>query len=279
MRVFWSPEEDQILLMNYGKIPFKQISNFLPGRTRSAVKGRARNLGMKGDVATVMPLAVRKYTLNEYYFSMPTPVNSYWAGFIAADGCISPERRSIKITLAKKDAEHLAKFTRSIAYNGPISTHKGGGFKPQSPCVTLNICGASLWISDLEKNFSISPRKTFTSKPPVGLDESCRLAFITGYLDGDGSIYLASNIYKNTTYRRIGMSFRGTKEMLNWIRACFDQLVPSSKEAASVSDDGVFPRYIIAGSRAEALLHKLYSINVPRLERKWSLLESFSSLE
>ena len=212
---------------------------------------------MKGDVATVMPLAVRKYTLNEHYFSVPTPENSYWAGFIAADGCISPERRSVKITLAEIDAEHLAKFARCIDYNGPLTAHTGGGFKPQNPCVTLNICGASRWISDLGKNFSIGPRKTFTAQPPVGLIETCRLAFIIGYLDGDGSIYLAGHTHKNTTYRRIGMNFRGTREMLRWIQTCFDQLVPPDTKTASVLDHKVFPLYTIIGRRAEALLHKL----------------------
>ncbi len=44
MRAFWTAEEDQIVLEYYGKIPFKQISRFLPGRSRSAVKGRARHL-------------------------------------------------------------------------------------------------------------------------------------------------------------------------------------------------------------------------------------------
>lgn len=279
MRAFWTAEEDQILIQYYGKIPFKQISTFLPGKSRSAVKGRARHLGLKGDVATVMPLAMRKYTLNEHYFSIPTPENSYWAGFIAADGCVSPERRSVKITLAVIDAEHLANFARCIDYNGPITTHTGGGFKPPSPCVTLNICGASRWLRDLEKNFSIGSRKTFTATPPVGLSESCRMAFIVGYLDGDGSIYLASHTHKNTTYRRIGMSFRGTREMLGWIQACFDRLVPPGTKTASVSDDGVFPRYIIVGSRAEALLRELHKVDVPRLERKWSRWETFSSGE
>jgi hypothetical protein len=277
MRAFWTAEEDQIVLEYYGKIPFKQISRFLPGRSRSAVKGRARHLGIKGDVATVMPLAVRKYTLNEHYFSVPTPENSYWAGFIAADGCISPERRSVKITLAEIDAEHLAKFARCIDYNGPITAHTGGGFKPQNPCVTLNICGASRWISDLGKNFSIGPRKTFTAQPPVGLIETCRLAFIIGYLDGDGSIYLAGHTHKNTTYRRIGMNFRDTREMLRWIQTCFDQLAPPDTKTASVLDHKVFPLYTIIGRRAEALLHKLHSIDVPRLERKWAQWETFSS--
>ena len=52
----------------------------------------------------------RKYSVNDSFFSEPNEVNSYYAGFIAADGCIKSNNSeksryltfglSIKITIA-----------------------------------------------------------------------------------------------------------------------------------------------------------------------------------
>lgn len=33
-------------------------------------------------------MALKKYSYNDNYFRTPNLENSYWAGFIAADGCV-----------------------------------------------------------------------------------------------------------------------------------------------------------------------------------------------
>ena len=49
---------------------------------------------------------------NETFFEKPSRVNSYWAGFIAADGCVY--RNTLKITLSKKDKAHLEALSSQL---------------------------------------------------------------------------------------------------------------------------------------------------------------------
>jgi hypothetical protein len=274
MRERWTPEEDQILSDHYGRSPFRVIHALLPRRTRDAVKGRAHQLGLTGDQASVLPLAVKRYAIDERFFSRPTLENSYWAGFIAADGCISPRQNSVKIMVSERDSDHLRRFAESAGYDGPIRIHGAGSYKPQSKAATLNICGVPGWIADLEQIFNITARKPLTLAPPPKIpDRDCALAFIVGYLDGDGSIHVSSHRYKDRTYHSIVISFRGTGEFLRWIKAYFDRLVPPRRGEASVTESGRHPEYKVGGSRAEAILRVLASLDVPRLARKWVQLE------
>lgn len=44
----WTTHEERVLRENAGKLNWQQISDMLPGRTRAAVQGRARYLGLCG---------------------------------------------------------------------------------------------------------------------------------------------------------------------------------------------------------------------------------------
>lgn len=270
MKEHWTPEEDRILSEHYGKSPFRVIHALLPRRTRDAVKGRAHKLALTGDLATVLPLAVKRYTIDGQFFHTPRLENSYWAGFIAADGCISPRQNSVKIMVCEKDSDHLSRFAASVGYDGPIRIHGAGSYKPQGLAATLNICGVPGWIADLTHNFNVTARKSLTLQPPKILDWECSLAFIVGYLDGDGSIHMSLQQYKDSTYRSVVISFRGTGDLLGWIKAQFDRLVPPHRGEASVIESGRYPEYKVRGKRAEAIIRVLASLDVPRLERKWA---------
>lgn len=63
----------------------------------------------------------KKYNVNENFFSLDTPESFYWAGFIAADGCILKNLKVLEIGLGIKDKKHLKKFKSAIKYTGNIS--------------------------------------------------------------------------------------------------------------------------------------------------------------
>ena len=112
----WTYEEEEIVKSMYGFSPHKRILAKLCFRTDAALRAKASSLGCKGNAKLVGGLAKkgiyrRKYIRN--YFDVIDEERAYWAGFIAADGCIF--RNSLKITLAKKDKCQLEKF--SSVYN------------------------------------------------------------------------------------------------------------------------------------------------------------------
>lgn len=188
---------------------------------------------------------------NHNFFSKPNLLNSYWAGFIAADGCIDDTKYSkkLKITLAHKDRNHLFRLKKYINYSGKIYRHQFSVIE----LVSNKLC------EDLRKNFNITPRKSLTLKPPKGLTKRQTLAYIIGYIDGDGYIGVIDNTKR--------IKILGTKFVLNWIRK---QLLQHEKQLTDVKkyDKNVYTFYIY-GKKASNITKLLNSIKVPKLKRKW----------
>lgn len=127
-----------------------------------------------------------RYLFDEYFFDKPNILNSYWAGFIAADGCIANKKGSggynyLSIGLSVKDQNHLEKFKSDIKFSGPVSIDNAGMCKLR--IFSQKIC------DDLSRNFNIIQRKTLILEPPFGLSDECILSYFAGIIDGDGSIY------------------------------------------------------------------------------------------
>jgi hypothetical protein len=146
----------------------------------------------------------------------------------------------------------------------------------QYKAVQLRINGVPDMLADLKNNFNIVPRKSLILKPPKKLSFEHSLAFIIGYIDGDGSICkTVDKIEKNNKVidkEFIVLSICGTYEMLCWIKKFFDTLIPTPK-LANVLKTGNIYRYGIKGDRAIKLIKQLKLIGVPKLERKWNRFE------
>lgn len=55
-----------------------------------------------------------KYLLNKTFFRDFNELTCYWAGFIAADGCLRQNWRTLNFCLNAKDIEHLESFSKDI---------------------------------------------------------------------------------------------------------------------------------------------------------------------
>lgn len=65
----------------------------------------------------------RQNSVNDDFFEVPNELNCYWAGFIAADGCIHTGKKQdvLSIFLALKDKNHLNRFKLDIDFDGQIN--------------------------------------------------------------------------------------------------------------------------------------------------------------
>ena len=167
-----------------------------------------------------------KYSCNEYFFEQNTSESFYWAGFIAADGCVKKRksykdnfRYELQIGLSKKDKFHIEKFKSYINYNGPIRDYLVKNSK-------RNLKWNDSWKSELTINskqifndlvkFNVVPRKSLIYTFPEWLvDHPLVHHFMRGYFDGDGSFYFCK--YKNKASQEY-FSLRGTTEFLNTYR-------------------------------------------------------------
>jgi len=258
----WTDSEIEFLKQNYAVGSRASLVTGLNGRLWHSVLVKASDLGLRRLYRT------SRASVDDLYFSIPVVENSYWAGYIAADGCVISNRPVVTINIKRSDSEHLEKFARCVHYAGKI--HYGfarpqwGGLWPMADIQVTS----RQWVSDLLNNFRITPRKSKTLCPP-SLVGGPRLAFICGYIDGDGSI----------GYRRrngdLFLAVRGTWEVLSWLKHVFDSLVPAYRihgrdyGCAGVTVSGGICQYMVNGGRAERILHELSCLPVPRLERKW----------
>jgi len=255
----WTEEEISFLKENYKSLPTEEISSIL-NRTRDAIITKVNNLGISSYADKK-----GRYLFNRDYFSVLNLERAYWAGFIAADGCLSTVGNSIKLSirLNRKDHNHLEMFKKCISHEGPV--HKGSSLRKQTTCFfsVIEINGIFEWQSDLYKIYNITPKKSLTLKPPNLRDSSLIKAFIIGYIDGDG--YIGRRHYYN--YWRL--SIVGTEDFLMFIESFFNKHYPYYKLAHLRKNKSIY-EYDIQGKRVSTILRDLATIKVPHLYRKWN---------
>lgn len=273
----WTQEQEEIIKNNYGKIRYKELSLMVDKPIHQIAK-KVGELGIKFP-AGKNPTQVqrgRKTTVNEDFFSIPNSINSYWAGFLAADGNIrnSRDKLCLSLQISLKDVQHLEKFVSIIQYSGKVSkyTRKNGISMCNINIISNKIC------NDLEKNFNLIPKKSLVLKPPNILSDEQKDCFIAGYIDGDGCIrQIRANNKLHTS-----LDARGTYEITNYIKDrfleitknydCFGNVFKCGSIGQEKKDKDLNKnhfRYKITGRAADIVINKYIQYDIPLLERKW----------
>ena len=198
----------------------------------------------------------RNPDFKENYFSTPNLENSYWAGFIAGDGCINDKdewQSQIRFSLSIVDKAHLEKLHSVIGAGSlreSVTYLKSTGRSYPKFEYTLysdKIC------NDLAENFNIHPNKSLTHEPP-NLEGDLALAFIAGYIDADGS-------YTHARYRRPVLTTVGTNHFLSWMNHIL-------KVDSKVICCGNFYSTTVGGDKAIKIRDSIHNLNLPLLDRK-----------
>lgn len=159
-------------------------------------------LKMKQIGINVLPFG---RSVDDDFFSRDTEETFYWAGFIAADGCVNdPDKKKhlkngkeeitsrLSIVLSKTDKDHLKKFVKDIKYSKECddvqyNPSKNSLVQSKSELTQIRITSQKI-VNDLKK-FGIGPRKSLTYCPPKELIlHPLFHHFLRGYFDGDGSV-------------------------------------------------------------------------------------------
>lgn len=210
--------------------------------------------------------------------------SSYWMGFIAADGCIS--NLKLAVQLAIKDINLLILLKNWLDINNKIQE---GISKRKNKL--HQYCRFSVSISPLEatilKNiWSIEPRKSFNLKPPNLNDPNCILAYIKGYIDGDGHIGIKNDkqTYKNKTtiYKRLRVEIVGTKDLLIWIKNSVETLlnvkINSSIRQKNKNNNNIYTLELTNKKLLSKIMPSIYKSSVYGLNRKWDRIKEYYNL-
>lgn len=240
-----SKNEIEYIKEFYGTIKAIDIANKL-SISLDRVYYYAKKFKLKGDQGIN-----RKYSCNNLFFHEPNIINSFWAGFLAADGCITNEY--IRIMLSIKDHDMLEKFRKDIEYTGHLYI---SDFYQRC---SLEFRSDQI-INDLKEKWSIIPRKSLILQPPsINLNNSCMWSFLHGNINGDGSIYREKNNY-------LRLSFLGTKYFLIWIQNFIGV-------NSGLTQIGNIFKLRYSGKNALYVANQCLKVNVPyKLKRKWDII-------
>lgn len=212
----------------------------------------------------------RIYDLDTAYFCEPTVRNSYWAGFIAADGCLT-RQGGLLITLSVRDREHLEQLKSDLGFSGPI--REGLTATPRGRKVPYGrlVVWSKDMLLDLEHNFNLTERKTLTLLPPYQLPEPLAEAFIIGLIDGDGSIHTID--YSRTTLR---LDVAGISPVVSWVKEWFQRWCGAEVQLPRIQEHygGTLYSLRLQARHAERVVGRLLQVDVPKLDRKWSIARS-----
>lgn len=304
---YWTDDEIAVINKLYGKIPNEALATHLPNRSAVTIGAKARSLGLKGvnqqwssdehqhlienyrqmskqelqrhytnrshyaiqHKAGLLRLTKPEIVYDKQFFQVPNLLNSYWAGFLAADGTVYKTRNLVTLQLAIKDSLWINTLANDVDYSSTVKyydDHRG------SKQAKITFCGAKKWVKDLEQNFNVGSLKTFSLQPP-SLQGDLALAYIVGLIDGDGCIALCP---KNQNQLRL--SIVGTYDVLFWVKCIFDELAPSTrKKGVNVNQHKSIYSIGLSGKRARIVLDILAKLKTRHLPRKWdkvTLLET-----
>jgi len=193
-RKLWTPEEEARCkeLVATAKYSYEEIGTMM-GRTINSIISHARqymdiNNGYKR----------RFYYHDLEFFKIPNVVNSYIAGFLAADGCIRQDKEghwNLRLEISILDEAHLLWMKNTLKHEGPI---KPGGSDKKTLYWKIHLDQA--YADDLAHNFGITPRKAHRLQPPNLSIFDLRFAYLLGLLDGDGCVHLSNTDHLTVGY-------------------------------------------------------------------------------
>lgn len=269
----WDLLSKNFLIDNYNKVPISEIAEKLQ-RTEYGVYRKATKLKLLNKSENVkLKRKIKGYTLDENFFETPNLLNSYWAGFLAADGCIDPTRNRIVFGLSEKDAFHLDRFKNDINFNGKTTERRSvcniSDSIEKHVFYSIEITSKKL-CEDLYKNFNISGNKTKKLEPP-SLNKNLNQAYCIGFIDGDGSIM-------NRQDGVLFFSIIALENICEWVKQQFIDIIASNEDKIRLSNIKIIqPKHtnvvkVLKFSNqtyCTEILKYLKQIDVPKLERKW----------
>jgi len=271
----WSSTEDALLREKFATCKtIREVMAFLPGRTYDSIRSRAQKLEI---AIKVLPVH------NRHYFDTPTEQNCAVAGFIAGNGSVTSGEPRLVFNMSSKDRAHLEAVRAALDSTANILDSENHAFdefvKPDADgnkktysLSRMQITGGEI-CAKLGEHWNIFPRKTETLRPPNISDPRLVAAFISGLIDGNGWIV---EYVSETDTTKYNISLGGKETMLTWVKAHFDQWAPES-DAAIVrfkEADSTF-NYSVGGAKVYWLAKIFLSLDIIRLERKWSKLRRY----
>lgn len=178
MKSIFTKEQIEYIKTNYRNMPYKEIADKF-GMTTKQIQGKVSTLGLDS----------KRRQFDKHYFSqIDNNDKAYWLGFIYADGYIVDHELGIEL---KSNDDYLLKgFSKELGDVHPVEykdDHKlFNGYEYDTHSCLIRVYSIDI-TNDLRK-LNIVQNKTNSSVFPKCDDYF--YAFLKGFLDGDGCLYV-----------------------------------------------------------------------------------------
>lgn len=264
---YWTQEEDIKLqrLVETGKYSFKEVGKQM-NRSAGSCQSHSVLLGLTNKYIR------RTHFHNEEFFKVPNLLNCYWAGFLAADGGVtSYSETGSTIRLEINDIDHLHTFKRDVGFTGNVQSSFRKGVMDRTKRVIIN---SNFWGQDLGSNFGVIPNKTARMLPPILCNDLLKIAFLIGYIDGDGCICITHRNSVNKSEVSVSI-VSCSPELLRFLQELLLKYFGSFKLKRKKQNMNNCPGsnkaklVVFAGMQALMIIDFLKDFPVPKLSRKW----------
>ncbi len=219
--------------------------------------------------------------INHDFFKIQSPEMAYVLGFIAADGCLSVDKKGYKrltIELASKDKEHLDKIANIMDFEGKFShTKRKDGRESDIFYVTSETI-----FNDL-LTYNITPRKSLTLQWPDKLEEKYYPDFIRGYFDGDGYCGIKSGKVnkEGVLFPNLCICILGTFNFLSKIQGYANSI--NNKEVGSlyhIEKNHIYRLEFSGNLSPTNFCQKIYyNSNVIKMDRKYDRFKKWLEIK
>lgn len=251
----WTKEEETIIKDIYGTVDKCELLKKLPHRTWEAIKQRAEKLN-------ISRYTNRKHETIESSLDILLQegvLSYYWLGFLMADGHIEQNKR-IVLVLSTKDYQHLKKYADFIICKNIKSDKNKCWVAAQDKKIISQLANSWKWFGNKTKNPPIINIK----------DNDLFLAFLIGFIDGDG--YIGKQTLRNDSI----ISIKLHNSWINILQYFSDRLSIASNLKTTKAHINKNGYAWVAWTNSEVVKYlKLQAIrlDLPILSRKWDKID------
>lgn len=269
----WTQDKINYLIENYSNYSAIELGEYL-GCSAGGIHHKASRLSKQN-------LLDRKLTIpaihDETCFDDINEVSAYWAGFIAADGCIKfpSGKPQLDVRLQIYDECYLDLLKDFLKTNKTTEYYT-------NPKTNRTYCYFRLSSIDniyrkLNAFYNITPRKTLVLQPPTNLKDLYALCYIKGYIDGNGSVFIEKTPGTENCYRLI-FNIVSYLQILEWTQTIFARNIDGYTQVKLGQNEKV---YMLQKSFNQAIniLNILRNLPTPELSRKWSKIDLWKQMK
>lgn len=216
-------------------------------------------------------MGTRKYKLDESFFDKWTNESAYVLGWIYTDGNLSKSRPRMKICCCDKDI--IVTISKLIGSTHPIYEHT-----PKNrtrPQFTLVVDSQKIYDRLIE--IGLTPSKSKTTTVP-NVPQKYFSHFLRGVIDGDGSVYLEPQKYRDRDYSFLRLTVvSGSIEFLHVLQEKIGNSY-GVKEKIMSKNKTAFQLKYSTNEALKVLSHVYKDSSFGRLERKYEKYNIFNSI-